>query len=151
MIREPAAEDLSPLHCAFAYASPTVQLVLPLELRAGATAGDAREAAHALLAAGDAAANALEAAGGVLSVRPDVLHGLGSAVVAALAEIPWVGGECAIFGEATGWDRTLRAGDRVEVLRPLRADPRASRRHRVAEARKRAVEPAASGPGSGGG
>jgi putative ubiquitin-RnfH superfamily antitoxin RatB of RatAB toxin-antitoxin module len=41
----------------------------------------------------------------------------------------------AVYGTVCGADRPLRAGDRVEILRPLRHDPRAQRRERAAAAR----------------
>jgi uncharacterized protein len=42
-----------------------------------------------------------------------------------------------IFGVECAPDTLLRAGDRVEVYRPLPDDPKAKRRQRVARARKR--------------
>jgi putative ubiquitin-RnfH superfamily antitoxin RatB of RatAB toxin-antitoxin module len=41
----------------------------------------------------------------------------------------------AVFGVVCEPDRPLRAGDRVEILRPLRHDPRTLRRERAAAAR----------------
>lgn len=41
----------------------------------------------------------------------------------------------AVFGKVVGADRVLRDGDRVEVLRPLRADPKDVRRRLAAEGR----------------
>ena len=41
-----------------------------------------------------------------------------------------------IFGKLTKLDVVLRAGDRIEVYRPLKADPRDRRRKKVEEARK---------------
>ena len=40
-----------------------------------------------------------------------------------------------IFGRLVSGDRTLLDGDRIEVLRPLRDDPKEVRRRRVAAAR----------------
>ncbi len=37
-----------------------------------------------------------------------------------------------VFGDLCAPDRLLRAGDRLEIYRPLRNDPRATRRERVA-------------------
>ena len=51
-----------------------------------------------------------------------------------IAEQPLVLG---VFGEICAGDRPLRAGDRVEILRPLRHDPRALRRERAAAASAR--------------
>jgi putative ubiquitin-RnfH superfamily antitoxin RatB of RatAB toxin-antitoxin module len=41
----------------------------------------------------------------------------------------------AVYGTVCDADRPLRPGDRVEILRPLRHDPRAQRRERAAAAR----------------
>lgn len=57
-------------------------------------------------------------------------------VLAALAasglldKFPEIGNTpaCAIFGEAAELSRTLRDGDRVEILRPLLIDPKEGRR-----------------------
>lgn len=40
-----------------------------------------------------------------------------------------------IFGEACDPDRLLRAGDRVEIYRPLPVDPKQARRRRATQAR----------------
>jgi uncharacterized protein len=42
----------------------------------------------------------------------------------------------AIHGERAGTDTVLRDGDRVELLRPLQADPKDARRRRAAGARR---------------
>ena len=39
---------------------------------------------------------------------------------------------CAIFGRAVADSQVLRAGDRVEILRPLQVDPKESRRRAAA-------------------
>jgi putative ubiquitin-RnfH superfamily antitoxin RatB of RatAB toxin-antitoxin module len=39
---------------------------------------------------------------------------------------------CAIFGRAVADSQVLRAGDRVEILRPLLVDPKESRRRAAA-------------------
>jgi putative ubiquitin-RnfH superfamily antitoxin RatB of RatAB toxin-antitoxin module len=41
-----------------------------------------------------------------------------------------------IFGRVTGPDQLLEAGDRVEIYRPLAADPKVSRRQRAKQARR---------------
>ncbi|HET6395275.1 MAG TPA: RnfH family protein [Pseudoxanthomonas sp.] len=41
----------------------------------------------------------------------------------------------AVFGVAAGADTPLRDGDRVELLRPLQADPKEARRRRAAARR----------------
>lgn len=42
----------------------------------------------------------------------------------------------AVFGQAVALETPLRDGDRVEVLRPLLADPKQARRRRAREAGK---------------
>jgi putative ubiquitin-RnfH superfamily antitoxin RatB of RatAB toxin-antitoxin module len=42
-----------------------------------------------------------------------------------------------IFGKAIKADRVLHAGDRVEIYRPLLADPKEIRKRRAAEAKER--------------
>lgn len=41
----------------------------------------------------------------------------------------------AVHGQRCGPERRLRDGDRVELLRPLQADPQEARRHRAARHR----------------
>ena len=43
----------------------------------------------------------------------------------------------AVFGRTAGLDTRLHDGDRVEILRPLRADPMQARRQRARDAAKR--------------
>ena len=45
--------------------------------------------------------------------------------------------ELAVYGVPCDADRSLRADDRVEILRSLRRDPRASRRERAAASASR--------------
>jgi putative ubiquitin-RnfH superfamily antitoxin RatB of RatAB toxin-antitoxin module len=55
-----------------------------------------------------------------------------------LEEFPQIAAQAlalAVFGVVCEPERPLRAGDRVEILRPLRHDPRALRRERAAAAR----------------
>ena len=42
-----------------------------------------------------------------------------------------------VFGRVAALSQTLSEGDRVEIYRPLAADPKSARRERVKEARKR--------------
>jgi uncharacterized protein len=44
---------------------------------------------------------------------------------------------CAIYGRAVVDSHTLRADDRVEILRPLQVDPKESRRRAAARGRTR--------------
>lgn len=124
MSRVPGDPD-GALRCVVAYASPRVQFHVELTLAAGATAAAARDAARQALEAGRGRLEAGSGEGGPIEARRQ-----------ALAEIPWQGGECAVFGLPVDWSRALRDGDRVEIIRPLQADPRDRRRTRVAESRR---------------
>ncbi len=47
----------------------------------------------------------------------------------------WTEAQCraltpGLWGRKTGWDTVLRPGDRVELYRPLRVDPKVARRER---------------------
>jgi len=46
-------------------------------------------------------------------------------------EVPW-DADVGIFGELCGRDTVPRDGDRIEIYRPLKEDPKASRRARAA-------------------
>ena len=83
-----------------ACALPDRQIVLPLEVPAGCTAGEALTQS------------------GIFALQP--------ALDPASCGI-------GIFGQEVGSDRVLRAGDRVEVLRPLLDDPRERRRRLARE------------------
>jgi putative ubiquitin-RnfH superfamily antitoxin RatB of RatAB toxin-antitoxin module len=83
-----------------ACALPDRQIVLPLEVPAGCTAGEAITQS------------------GIFALQP--------ALEPARCGI-------GIFGQEVGSDRVLRAGDRVEVLRPLLDDPRERRRRLARE------------------
>ncbi len=61
---------------------------------------------------------------------------------AVAVEVPWEA-DVGIFGEPCARDAPLRDGDRVEIYRPLTADPKASRRARVQRERAAARGPAA--------
>lgn len=50
-------------------------------------------------------------------------------------EIDLAGSRLGVFGRLCKPDRVLLAGDRVEIYRPLKADPKTARRARAAEAR----------------
>ena len=74
---------------------------------------------------------------------------VGAALEAARAmagaqDVPW-DGAVGIFGVRCDRDAVPRDGDRIEIYRPLRADPKASRRAR-AQDRKRAPGPDAPEP-----
>ena len=46
-------------------------------------------------------------------------------------------GKLGVFGKAVKDDQVLQAGDRVEIYRPLIADPKDNRKKRAAEAKQR--------------
>lgn len=74
------------------------------------------------LPAGGITAGEAVAASGLLDAFPE------------LRDLPLVLG---IYGVVCDVERRLRDGDRVEIYRPLRHDPRTSRRERVAATQKR--------------
>jgi putative ubiquitin-RnfH superfamily antitoxin RatB of RatAB toxin-antitoxin module len=59
------------------------------------------------------------------------------------AAIPWDSTDVGIFGEPCSLDAIPGNGDRIEIYRPLKADPKESRRER-ARAPKRGPDPDAS-------
>jgi putative ubiquitin-RnfH superfamily antitoxin RatB of RatAB toxin-antitoxin module len=81
-----------------AYALPQIQVVLPVQLPAGAVVGDAiRES-------------------GILKQFP---------------EIDLANNKVGIFGKLSKLDAVLQPGDRVEIYRPLVADPKEARRKKA--------------------
>ncbi len=96
-----------PLRCCVVHALPGDEFVLELDLPPCATVSDALAAAQA---------------------RSSELG------LARAASIDW-SGPVGIFGEVCGRDRVLADGDRVEVYRALRNDPKESRRRRARLAR----------------
>ncbi len=92
-----------------AWALPGRALLKSCRLPPGATAADALRAA---------AADAEFAAAGVTA-----------------AGVP-AGCAIGIFGQVVGLARVLEPGDRVEIYRPLAADPKSARRARVRAARR---------------
>ncbi|WP_277458171.1 MULTISPECIES: RnfH family protein [Methylococcus] len=55
-----------------------------------------------------------------------------SGVLEKFPEIDLAVNKIGIFGKVCGLDQPLRQGDRVEIYRPLIADPKESRRQRAA-------------------
>lgn len=79
---------------------------------------------------------------------PDVAT-VGEALIAAQSQAgdigaPW-DGDVGIFGELCARDAVPRDGDRIELYRPLRSDPKESRRARAA-AGKAGRDPASARP-----
>ncbi len=59
-----------------------------------------------------------------------------SGIVARFPEIDLEKGKMGVFGKAAKKDRVLLAGDRVEIYRPLIADPKEVRKQRAAAGKK---------------
>jgi len=95
--------------CTVAYALPHAQWLWPLELPRDATVADALRAARS---AADRSGDTGRAA------------------------IDWDRAIVGIHGVVCARDLSFADGDRIEIYRPLGADPRAARRRRVAEARR---------------
>jgi putative ubiquitin-RnfH superfamily antitoxin RatB of RatAB toxin-antitoxin module len=66
----------------------------------------------------------------------DVPPGSTVAHALALAGVDWQGCGLAIFGHGVQPARVLRAGERIEVLPALTADPKAARMQRVQRSRE---------------
>lgn len=96
------------LSCAFAAALPSWQGELPLQLPAGASVADALAAALTML---------IERG---IRLGPE-------------EQAWWSVAPVGIFGEICARDRVLESGDRVELYRPLRVDPKSARRARARE------------------
>lgn len=58
---------------------------------------------------------------------------LASGIISQFAEITLAKNKIGIFGKLIKLDTVLRHMDRVEIYRPLTADPKAARRQRAAE------------------
>jgi len=102
--------------CSVAYATPERQHLWTVKLPQGATIADA-----------------IEAARGVAAGTSSGASGPG----AATERIPWDSAPVGIFGELRTRDDIPEDGDRIELYRPLKDDPRERRRARVQQARKR--------------
>jgi putative ubiquitin-RnfH superfamily antitoxin RatB of RatAB toxin-antitoxin module len=66
---------------------------------------------------------------------------------AADVDVPWDSAEVGVFGEICDRSIQPRDGDRIEIYRPLKSDPKESRRARAA-ARRAAADRASSPPRS---
>ena len=67
----------------------------------------------------------------------DALAAARLAADAAQAEIPWDTADVGVFGEPRLRHEVFADGDRIELYRPLRHDPREQRRERVQRERRR--------------
>lgn len=56
-----------------------------------------------------------------------------SGILQRFPEIDLEKSQVGIFGKSCKLEQALKAGDRVEIYRPLIADPKESRRHRAAK------------------
>ncbi|CRI65833.1 conserved hypothetical protein [Thiocapsa sp. KS1] len=56
-----------------------------------------------------------------------------SAVIAKCPEIDLAANQVGIFGKLTKLDQVLEDGDRIEIYRPLIADPKEARKRRAAD------------------
>jgi len=61
-----------------------------------------------------------------------------SGVLERFTDIDLSVNDVGIFGERKPLDASLREGDRIEIYRPLQADPKEVRRRKAAEAKQRA-------------
>ena len=119
--------------CVVAYATPERQHLWTVELPQGATVADAIEAARRL-----EAARSLGAARSVETARrPEGEDTPSTASNPEPGAIPWDSAPVGIFGELRTRDHVPEDGDRIELYRPLKDDPRERRRQRVRQARKR--------------
>ena len=64
-----------------------------------------------------------------------------SAIAELFPEIPVATCRLAVFGELVAEDHRLRPGDRVDVCRPLKADPRDARRELALQGRSMGADP----------
>jgi len=94
---------MSGKRCTVAYALPDTQWLWPLELPEAATVDDAIAAARAQALDGPAA-----------------------------PQVDWDSAAVGIYGVVCDRQRRFADGDRIEIYRPLAADPRAARRARTA-------------------
>lgn len=91
------------IHIEVAYARPDVQVIIPLDVRAGTTMEEA------------------------------VKH---SGILERFPEIDLAVNKVGIFGKLGKLSAPLREGDRVEIYRPLLADPKEVRKQRAAQGKK---------------
>lgn len=73
----------------------------------------------------------------------------GARIADALAKTGWSADALAVFGIRATPDTLLHDGDRIEVLRPLEADPKQARRTRAGASRANASRPVPQGVAKG--
>jgi putative ubiquitin-RnfH superfamily antitoxin RatB of RatAB toxin-antitoxin module len=119
--------------CTVAYATPERQYLWTVDLLADATIDDAIEAARQI-----AVEHAIP--GGMTDRKS--ADGMSASVASKAApdapsvDVPWNTAPVGIFGELRDRQDVPADGDRVEIYRPLRSDPRERRRESVRRARK---------------
>jgi putative ubiquitin-RnfH superfamily antitoxin RatB of RatAB toxin-antitoxin module len=64
---------------------------------------------------------------------------LASGLPDAAPQLPLAQADVGVWGRKAAWDQVLRDGDRVEVYRPLRVDPKVARRERFRKQGARAA------------
>jgi putative ubiquitin-RnfH superfamily antitoxin RatB of RatAB toxin-antitoxin module len=101
-------------HCLVVYATPERQYLWPVALPADASVQDALVAARTIAELGPGGAP-----GGQ---KPHEARRL---------EVPWNEASIGIFGQVCERSAIPREGDRIEIYRPLRHDPRQARRERA--------------------
>jgi putative ubiquitin-RnfH superfamily antitoxin RatB of RatAB toxin-antitoxin module len=97
-----------------AYATRDHQYLWTVDLPQGATIADALEVARGLAA--------------TTRTTPGTHH--------EIEEVPWDTAPVGVFGEARDRQDVPGDGDRIEIYRPLRSDPRQRRRERVRRDRR---------------
>jgi uncharacterized protein len=118
-VSPPPAGGSGRKRCSVAYATRERQYLWTVELPSGASIAEALAAARASLAPEDA----------------------------AVAAIPWDSAAVGIFGEPRARGDPCADGDRIELYRPLRRDPRQGRRERVQRERHSKRRPGATRAG----
>ncbi len=132
--------------CVVAYATREQQYLWAVELPADATIGDAIEAARQIAVESATRVDTSDgkrvgaAATSVRSEVPAIARAeavVGVALAdAAPVDVPWNTAPVGIFGELRDRQDIPADGDRIEIYRPLRSDPRERRRESVRRARK---------------
>jgi len=100
--------------CVVAYATREHQYLWTVDLPEGATIAEALEVARGLAA------------------TTRITRG----TRAEISEVPWESAPIGIFGEPRDRRDVPSDGDRIEIYRPLRSDPRERRRERVRKDRR---------------
>ena len=118
--------------CLVTYATRERQYLWTVDLPPLATVADALAAARAAVRAETLAETLAETHAEADSAA------FTSEAADSLEGIAWESAPVGIFGESCGRMDIPRDGDRIEIYRPLRSDPRQRRRERVQRQRKRA-------------